>query len=223
MSSEPEDPAGTSDSAPRPDGSSGSFKTLDDSIEELERALTMAELKTKLEREKQAAANTGEPEPEPPSKARPRSRDDELLDDLPDTDHHLGRFAGWRAARHARWIVTSVLAITVAVGAVILIKHRRESRYARLHPLPEVEATIAPGTPREMTYAEGKFRVLLSSEPPAVNLVHLPDRDITLARGVEKASFKFEIRDGKTVVLEVLTGEIVETLTTADAEPLLED
>lgn len=210
-----------SDDAARPDGSSGSLETLDDSIEEVERALTMAELKAKLEREQQAAASSGEPLPEPASNARPGPRDDELLDELPATDHHLGRFAGWRAARTSRWIVTGVLAVTVAVGVVLLIKHSRDARYARLHPLPEVEATIAPGTPREMTYAEGKFRVLLSSEAPAVNLVHLPDRDITLARGVEKASFKFEIRDGKTIKLEVLTGEIVETLTRPDAEPLL--
>ena len=219
MSDERDDAGG----AGRPDGSSGSFKTLDDSIEELGRALTMAELKAKLEQEQLAAASSGESLPEPPSSARPGPRDDELLDELPATDHHLGRFAGWRAARTSRWIVGAVLALTVAVSFVVLIKHHRESRHARLHPLPEVEATIAPGTPREMTYAEGKFRVLLSSEAPSVNLVHLPDRDVTLARGVEKASFKFEIRDGKTIKLEVLTGEIVETLTRPGAEPLLRD
>lgn len=207
----------------RPDGSSGQFKTLDDSIEEVERALTMAELKAKFEREQQEAASRGGPVPELPTTASDGRRDDELLDELPVTDYHLGRLAGWRATRVSRWIVTGVLASTVIVGVVLLINHHRESSYARRHPLPEVEATIAPGTPREMTYAEGKLRVLLSSEPPAVNLVHLPDRDITLARGVEKASFKFEIREGKTIKLEVLTGEIVETLTRPDAEPLLKD
>ncbi|MFO7563744.1 MAG: hypothetical protein R6X02_13955 [Enhygromyxa sp.] len=210
-----------SSAAPGPDGSSDRFRTLDDSIEEVNRALSMAELKARLEREQQAAAD-GVPTPELPKQARPGPRDDELLDELPATDHHLGRFAGWRAARTSRWIVSIVLATVVIVGVVLLIKQHRESRYARLHPLPEVEATITPGTPREMTYAEGKFRVLLSSEAPAVNLVHLPDRDITLARGVEKASFKFEIREGKTIKLEVLTGEIVETLTAPDAEPLLD-
>jgi hypothetical protein len=206
---------------PRPDGSSGSFKTLDDSIEEPGMALTMAELKARLAAEQLAAASSGAPILEPPSNARPGRRDDELLDEIPATDHHLGRFAGWRAARASRWIVSAVLLITVIVGVVIVIKHHREARHAWLHPLPEVEATIAPGTPREMTYAEGKFRVLLSREPPAVNLVHLPDRDITLARGVDKASFKFEILDGKTIKLEVLTGEIVETLTRPDAEQLV--
>jgi hypothetical protein len=209
----------------RPDGSSGSFKTLDDSIEEGERALTMAELKAKLEREQQAAPSGAERPSSsasgPPRTARPRARDDELLDELPATDHHLGGFAGWRALRWPRWVVGGVLAFVVIVGVVVLIKHRLDLRRELLHPLPEVEATIAPGTPREMTYANGKFRVMISREAPAVNLVHLPDRDITLARGEERASFKFEVRDGKTIALEVLTGEIVETLTRDDAEPLL--
>src|SRR5690606_35217432 len=102
MSSQPEDAAGTSDSERRADGSSGSFKTLDDSIDEADRALTMAELKARLEREKQAAVSDGAPSPELPGNARPGPRDDELLDELPATDHHLGRFAGWRAARTSR-------------------------------------------------------------------------------------------------------------------------
>lgn len=206
----------------KPDGSSGSFKTLDDSIEENERALTMAELKAKLAQEHRAASS-GEPAPELPRMARPSARDDELLDELPATDHHLGGFAGWRAMSWQRWVIGIVLSSVMIAGVVILVKHRAAMRYQRLHPLPEVEATIAPGTPREMTYSEGSFRVMISSEAPAVNLVHLPDRDITLARGEERASFKFEIRDGKTITLEVVTGKIVETLTRDGAEPLLRD
>ena len=49
MSSARDDSAG-------PEGSSGSFKTLDDSVEEFEGALTMAELKAQLQREREAAA-----------------------------------------------------------------------------------------------------------------------------------------------------------------------
>lgn len=205
----------------KPDGSSGSFRALDDSVEENGRALTMAELKAQLAQEHEAAGSVAEPAPELPRMARPSARDDELLDELPATDHHLGGFAGWRAMSWQRWVIGSVLSTVVLVGIVIIIQHRIEMRYQRLHPLPEVEATIAPGTPREMTYADGRFRVMISSEAPAVNLVHLPDRDITLARGEERASFKIEVRDGKTVSIEVLTGEVVETLTREDAEPLL--
>jgi hypothetical protein len=69
--------------------------------------------------------------------------------------------------------------------------------------------------------ADGSMRVGLSREPPGVNILHLPDRDITLARGANKAQFKVEVRDGKTVRLQVLTGEIVETLTDPEATALL--
>lgn len=201
----------------------GRFKTLEDSsIEDPASPQTMAELKNQLEHERQAAAD-GDDAPDLPRNARPNSRDDELLDELPPTDHHLGRFAGWRAARKLRWIVGGVLGVAVIVGAVAFIEHSLEMRHERRHPLPEVEQLVDPGNPREATYTDGKFRLSLKPEAPYINLVHLPDRDIALARGEDGAQIKVEIRDGKTVKLEVLTGEVVETLTAPDAEPLLED
>jgi hypothetical protein len=154
--------------------------------------------------------------------ARPRERDDELLDELPDTDYHLGRFAGWQAVRKPRLIIGVSLAVALLVGAVLFISHSRRMRHERLHPLPEVEAMIAEGTPREMTVEDGHMRVALSREPPAINVLHLPDRDITLALGAEKAQFKVEVRDGETVKITVLSGRITETLTAPDAEPLVE-
>lgn len=181
---------------------------------------TMAELKRELEREALAEAD-GESESE--STPEPGSRDDELLDDIPATNHHLGRFAGWHAARKVRWLIAGVLGTAFGVGIIAFIHNSLELRHARLHPLPEVEALLGPGTTREATYTDGKFRVGLSREAPYINVVHLPDRDITLARGAENAQFKIEIREGKTVKLTVLTGEIVETLTRADATALLED
>jgi hypothetical protein len=184
-----------------------------------DRELTFAEL---IERH---------PEPPPrdepdladlPRVARPRERDDELLTELPPHDYHLGQFAGWRATRKLRWMIGGVLGGTLLVGVIVLIVHTRELRHQKLHPMPEVEATIAPGTPRDMTLSEGSMRVGLSAEPPGINILHLPDRDITLARGSDKAQFKVEIREGKTVRLQVLTGEIVETLTDPEATALLE-
>jgi len=200
------------------DGSSSSsgFLTLDDSIEEIGRALTMAELRREL------GQNEAAESPSEHGRVRPRARDDELLDELPPTDHHLGRFGGWRAARKVRWLVGITLALAVLAAAIVFLLRSHELKQARLHPLPEVEATIAPGTPREMTYTDGSFRVAISRDAPAVNLVHLPDRDITLGRWAEKAQFKVEIRDGKTLKIKVLTGEIVETLTSPDAQPLLD-
>jgi hypothetical protein len=198
-------------------GSSGGFLTLDDSIEEVGRARTMAELKRELESDHSEGQSPSEP-----GRVRPRVRDDELLDDLPPTDHHLGRFGGWRAARKVRWVVGITLGLALLAAAIAFLWRSHELKQARLHPLPEVEATIAPGTPREITYTDGSFRVAISRDAPAVNLVHLPDRDITLGRWAEKAQFKVEIRDGKTLKIKVLTGEIVETLTSPDAVPLLD-
>jgi hypothetical protein len=158
-----------------------------------------------------------------PRAARPRERDDELLTDLPAHDYHLGQFAGWRATRNVRWFVGGTLGASVLVGVVVLIVHSLEVRHQKLHPLPEVEATITPGTPRDMSLSDGSMRVGLSREPPGVNILHLPDRDITLARGANKAQFKVEVRDGQTVRLQVLTGKIDETLTDPNATALLPD
>jgi hypothetical protein len=182
-----------------------------------ERELTFAEL---IERNPDPPPP--EPEPDWPRAARPRERDDELLTELPPHDYHLGQFAGWRATRKLRWFVGGTLGATLLVGVIVLIVHTREFRQQKLHPLPEVEATITPGTPRDMSLSEGSMRVGLSREPPGINILHLPDRDVTLARGSDKAQFKVEIRAGKTVRLQVLTGEIVETLTDPEAVPLLE-
>lgn len=178
---------------------------------EAERELTMAELK--------ARAEQGEREP---GTVRARARDDELLDELPETDHHLGRFAGWRAVRKTRWIVSISLTAAVTIGVVIFVTSTRDLREHKRHPLPEVEATISEGTAREMTLSSGRMRVGLSREPPGVNVLHLPDRDITLGRGADKAQLNVEIEDGRTVRLKLLSGKIQETLTAPDARPLLD-
>jgi hypothetical protein len=188
-----------------------------------DRELTFAELIKLPEREAEpSGSESGSDAAEAPRAARPRARDDELLTDLPAHDYHLGRFAAWRATRKVRWFVGGTLGVTVLVGAVLLTVHQIDVRHSELHPMPEVEATITPDTPREMTLSEGSMRVGLGREPPAINILHLPDRDITLARGSNKAQFKVEIRDGRTVRLQVLTGEIIETLTDPNATPLLE-
>lgn len=178
------------------------------------RELTFAQLLAQTDR-----TDAGKLPGTPP---RPRARDDELLADPPAQDYHLGQFAAWRAHQKVRWFIGGSLIAAVVAGAVVLVLHTREIRHEKLHPLPEVEATITPDTPRDMTLSDGSMRVGLGREPPAVNVVHLPDRDITLARGSDKAQVKVEVRDGKTVHLKVLTGEVVETLTDPDATPLLE-
>lgn len=187
------------------------------------RELTMAELAAQAQAEPAPGSNAqAKPEAQAsPSESSPHARDDELLDELPETDHHLGRFAGWRAARQVRWFVGIALAVAMIVAVTMFVLHTRALRQERLHPLPELEAAITPGTPREMTVSDGNMRVGLAAEAPSINILHLPDRDITLAPGAEKAQFKVEVNGGKTTKLVVLTGEVVETLTRPDAQRLL--
>ncbi|NVB40004.1 hypothetical protein G6O69_19320 [Pseudenhygromyxa sp. WMMC2535] len=195
-------------------------ETLDD--EDIQSGMSMAELKAQLEREREATAKgNGLVAFELRRNARPGSRDDELLDAPPRGEHHLGRLGGWNAGRRSRQLIAAGLGLAMLAGIVAIVRYEREIGHRRLHPLPEVEATIAPGTPREMSLSEGKFRVGLGREAPAINVVHLPDRDLTLAPGADKAQFKIEVIEGRTTKIQVLTGEIQESLRAADAEPLL--
>lgn len=196
----------------------GIVETLDDGED---RGLSMAELKRQLEvrRQEIAEGKAAAESAELPSTARPRSRDDELLADPPELER-LGGFSGWRAGRRARGLLGGAFAVVALTVAILSWQIAKRREFDRLHPLPEVEATIAPGTPREMTVSEGKFRLGIAREPPSINVVHLPDRDITLAEGVDKAQFKVEVAGGKTQKITVLTGRVVETLHEG-AEPLL--
>jgi hypothetical protein len=199
------------------DGRLDPRETLDDGED---RALTMAQLKSRLAVERQRAAEGRGPDPMPANaEPRPRSRDDELLTDLPPSEH-VGSFTGWQAGRRARRVLVGALGLVALTIAIVAWRAAEQREYKRLHPLPEVEATIDPGTPRDMTISDGQFRLGLGREAPAINVVHLPDRDITLAEGADKAQFKVEVAGGKTVKITVLTGDIVETLHEG-ADPLL--
>lgn len=187
-------------------------ETLDDGED---REATMAELKARIEAHRQAK-QAGVRLPE---RARPRERDDELLDDPPETTK-LGRIAGWEAGRTPRRLVGAGLLLALVIAVVAYQIREGQARHEALHPLPAVEATIPPGTPREMTISDGAMRLGLGREAPAVEVVHLPDRDIVLAEGQDKAQFKVEVAGGRTRRIVVLTGRIREVLHEG-AQPLL--
>lgn len=191
-------------------------ETLDDGED---REATMAELKARIEAHRQAVQANPGAAALALERARPRERDDELLADPPETSR-LGRIAGWEAGRPLRRIVGGGLVLAFVVAIVAYQLRERQARHEELHPLPEVESTIPPGTPREMTISEGAMRLGLGREAPAVEIVHLPDRDIVLAEGHDKAQFKVEVAGGKTTKIVVLTGGIREVLH-AGAQPLL--
>ncbi len=199
---------------------SSAVQTLSD--DELSRDLTMAQLKARIEADRAAAAAQEARAPlESPRATRPRFDDDDLNRDPPQGDLHLGHFGGWRKGRRARLFLLAGFGVTCLVIALVYWALERQRHHDRLHPLPEVEATITPDTPREMTISEGKIRVSLKADPPAINTLHLPDRDIVLPEGVDFAHFKVEVIDGQTVSIKVLEGKVREILTGEDAKPLL--
>ena len=133
---------------------------------------------------------------------------DELLDDPPRGDHHLGRFAGDRAGRKVRALMATVLGLAIVSAAWVWWRHTVVRAHERTHPF-ELPADVDVSTrPREMTWSGGKARLGLSREAPGIEVIHLPDRDIRLAGGCERAQIKVDVRDGQTVALKVISGEI---------------
>jgi hypothetical protein len=148
----------------------------------------------------------------------PASRDDELLDDPPETDHHLGRIAGYRRGSRARTAVFGTLALSV-MAATLLGRWYAKRLDDQLHrPSPTYE--LAPsesgeGRSRELSWSTGRARLGLSREPPGVEQIRLPDRIVRLAEGHDHAQIRVEVRDGKTVQLDVIAGQIEEEPLTA--------
>ncbi len=136
---------------------------------------------------------------------------DELMSDPPFGDHHLGRFAGYEAAKTVRRRMVMVMAGACLVSVIAYVQYTRWVEYQRTHPYQLPEGSDLEGRPREMTWNDGKARLALVREAPGLLTVHLPDRDISLADGCEHAQFKVHVQDGKTLTVEVISGEIVET------------
>lgn len=153
----------------------------------------------------------------------PRSaRDDELLAVLPPADYHRGRLAGYDAGRRAR------LALLVGLAVLLVATTVAWYFYATAEPKPAParrQFQLPAGTdldarPRVLTWSEGKARLGLSREPPGVDTVELPDRTLRLAPGADMAQFKVVVEAGKTVALDIVSGDVVEELK-PDAAPLL--
>lgn len=143
----------------------------------------------------------------------PPDRLDELLSDPPRGDHHLGRFAGYEAARKVR---RRMVAVLVAAGVVSLVAYWRYTawlEHSRNHPYELPDGADLADRPREMTWSGGRARLGLEREAPGIEVIHLPDRDVTLAPGCDRAQIKVDVEGDRTLALEVISGEVVETPT----------
>lgn len=138
---------------------------------------------------------------------------DELMSDPPRGDHHLGRFAGYEAARKVRRRMVIVLAGAGVASVIAYWRYTNWLEHERTHPYELPADADLSQRPREMTWSGGKARLGLAREEPGLLVIHLPDRDITLADGCDRAQLKVHVEGDATIALEVISGEIVETPT----------
>lgn len=160
------------------------------------------------------------PELAPPAPIPARERDDELMDHPPAADYHRGRLAGYSAGAGARKIMLALTVVLVVAGALVVAwwVRNRPPEHPQQYQLPE--GSDLEGRPRVMVWTGGKARLGLDRQPPGVLAIELPDRTLKLADGSDQAQLKIEVREGKTVELKVLFGEVVEELG-AGAAPML--
>lgn len=160
------------------------------------------------------------PELAPPAPIPVRERDDELMAHPPAADYHRGRLAGYSAGAGARKILLALTVVLVVAGALVVAwwARNRPPAHPEQYQLPA--GSDLEGRPRVMVWTGGKARLGLDRQPPGVLAIELPDRTLRLADGSDQAQLQLEVREGKTVALKVLFGEVVEELG-AGAEPLV--
>lgn len=157
------------------------------------------------------AEQAGEPRSAPTA-----GGEDELLDVLPEHNPAEGAFAGYAGSRRVRWFIGSSMAVGV-VGAVWggfwYADYVREQERRGIKPEYSDARTDVSPEERVMHWDSGAARLGLASEPPGVNLIVLPDRELRLAEGYDSAQLSVRVEDGRTVKLRVLTGRIDVTRT----------
>jgi hypothetical protein len=138
---------------------------------------------------------------------------DELLD-APPPGAPPGGLDGYRAGRWLRLGMISVIVTGVLATAWWLVDDRKQRDAADAAPtmpsytlLPEVDPSARA---RRLVWSEGPARLGLSRQEPGVEEIVLPDRRLVLAPGHDIAQVKLEVKDGATVALKVLVGEVVQ-------------
>ena len=149
---------------------------------------------------------------EQPEQALPTAgRDDELLADPPEDGVGAGAFTGYARSRRIRWFVAGFLAVGF-IGAIYggnwYTDYLREQARRGINPRYDAPPADVSPEDRVMRWDGGAARLGLSREPPGVNLIVLPDRELRLAEGYDSAQLSVRVEEGRTVKLRVLTGRI---------------
>lgn len=157
-----------------------------------------------------SAAASAPPEADPEPAA---DRLDELLADPPLGEYNQGRLGGYAAGARSRRLLALVGVVAVIViiaGGYALITHFQNRKPIPIHAAPLPEGTDVRGRSRVMTWSSGQARLALTREPPGADTIVLPDRVIGLADGCDAAQVKVEVEDGRTTMVKVLYGEVVQ-------------
>ncbi len=107
------------------------------------------------------------------------------------------------------------VAVVATAGAVVAGIRYARYRDTVLRDPAQVYAPVEtpPGTaqarPRTLSWAAGRARLGLARRPPSATRILLPDRVIELAPDSAHAQIEVEVRDGRTVRLTTIVGEIV--------------
>lgn len=138
---------------------------------------------------------------------------DELLD-APPAGAPPGGLDGYRAGRWLRFGMISVIAVGVVATAWWLKSDPKPPEDVDTAPimpsytlLPEVDPHARA---RRLVWSEGPARLGLSRQEPGVEEIVLPDRRLVLAPGHDIAQVKLEVKDGKTIALKVVVGDVVQ-------------
>ncbi len=177
-------------------------------------------LRRKTSKKSQLSEGSGKERETPPWRDQNLEHDpDELLSDPPMGEHHRGRFTGLQAGFSLR-LKLLLFAGAVTVTLIVLAhRGRAQNEWQRMHPFQLSEEARSEARPRALTWTEGKVRLGLNRRPPGLLMIHLPDRDLELAEDCEHAQFDVEVKDGVTIKVEIIYGEIKQRLITPQEAP----
>jgi hypothetical protein len=139
---------------------------------------------------------------------------DELLTEIPQGGTP-GSIAAYRSGSRVRRWVFGLLIVGTIGAAVAGHQYFKWLERQRVIVRPEyvVDEEASADAVRAFHWDDGSARLGLSREPPGVEVIVLPDREIRLADGHDHAQVNLTVRDGKTIKLKVLSGKIVQTPT----------
>jgi len=141
--------------------------------------------------------------------------DDELLADPPE-GAPPGGIQGYVAGRRLRiGIGIAVIALLSVVGWTIKRWKDEAAEAARAPKVPSytlpADATPDEGErPRKLVWSDGPARLGLSRAEPGIDEIVLPDRRLRLAPGHDVAQVKLEVKDGQTIALKIIAGDVVQ-------------